>query len=455
MLLLFINSLKGRIPVTLGNLAKLTLIDISDNRFSGEIPPEIVSISSLSTLFNLSHNALSGPIPHQIGNLVNLGTIDLSSNNLSGEIPTTLGSCLELGLLYLQRNLLQGQIPEDLDTLKGLEVLDLSENILSGPIPEFLGSLQFLWSLNLSFNHLSGPVPDKGIFTNASGVSIEHNGMLCGGSLFFDLPACSAQSTDISARNRGLQIIIISLVGTFVFAVICTAVCCYLKKKLRSSNPGESNQDQSRMLLNVMHQRISYAELCLATDAFIEQNLVGRGSFSSVYRGSMACGANCIDIAVKVLDLRQLGASRCFMSECNALKRIQHRKLVKVITVCDSTNHSGDEFKGIVLEFISNGSLHKWLHQHESGTGMLTLMQRLNIALDVAEALEYLHHRINPPIVHCDIKPSNILLDDDMIAHVGDFGLAKIMNVKASSDATRSSLGIKGTVGYLAPGRLI
>ncbi|XP_062200192.1 probable LRR receptor-like serine/threonine-protein kinase At3g47570 [Phragmites australis] len=445
------NYLEGKIPVSLGNLSKLTSFDISNNRLSGQIPQEIINISSLTQLFDLSNNVLSGHISPQIGHLVNLGTIDLSSNKLSGEIPNTLGGCLELQFLYLEGNLLQGQIPKDLSALRGLEVLDLSDNKLSGPIPEFLESFHLLRSLNLSFNQLSGPVPKKGIFSNASSVSLAGNNALCGGPLFFHFPACPSLAPVSPARHQLLEILIFSVVGASVFVIICTAAC-YCVKKIRAG-PGSPNRDLGSTFLTVIYQRISYAELHVATDSFSSQNLIGRGSFSSVYKGTLSCGV----VAVKVLDLRQRGASSGFMSECNALKRIQHRKLVKVITVCDSLDHNGVEFKALVLEFISNGSLDEWLHPSIESTenthGILNVVQRLNIALDVAEALEYLHHHINPSIVHCDIKPSNILLDDDMIAHVGDFGLAKIMNAEASVHclSESSSVRIKGTIGYLAP----
>lgn len=253
---------------------------------------------------------------------------------------------------------------------------------------------------------------------------------------------------DKLASHKLIHILVFALVGGFILLGVCIATCCYIKK-----SRGDAGQVQET--LPEMFQRMSYAELHLATDSFSVENLVGRGSFGSVYKGTFGSGANLITAAVKVLDVQRQGATRSFISECNALKRIRHRKLVKVITVCDSLDHSGSQFKALVLEFIPNGSLDKWLHPSTEGEFQTpSLMQRLNIALDVAEALEYLHHHIDPPIVHCDVKPSNILLDDNMVAHLGDFGLAKIIRAEESSQSLTgqsSSVGIKGTIGYLAP----
>ncbi|EAY78081.1 hypothetical protein OsI_33125 [Oryza sativa Indica Group] len=454
-LLLSGNYLEGRIPATIGNLSKLTSMDLSSNLLSGQIPEEIIRISSLTEALNLSNNALSGPISPYIGNLVNVGIIDLSSNKLSGQIPSTLGNCLALQFLYLQANLLHGLIPKELNKLRGLEVLDLSNNKFSGPIPEFLESFQLLKNLNLSFNNLSGMVPDKGIFSNASAVSLVSNDMLCGGPMFFHFPPCPFQSSDKPAHRSVVHILIFLIVGAFVFVIVCIATC-YCIKRLREKS-SKVNQDQGSKFIDEMYQRISYNELNVATGSFSAENLIGRGSFGSVYRGNLTCGSNVITVAVKVLDLHQTRAARSFMSECNALKRIRHRNLVRIITVCDSLDNNGDEFKALVLEFISNGNLDTWLHPSTENTsyipGKLSLMQRLNIALDVAEALEYLHHHISPSIAHCDIKPSNVLLDKDMTAHIGDFSLARIMSAEAEGQCLgeSSSVGIKGTIGYLAP----
>ncbi|GKF05565.1 leucine-rich repeat protein, partial [Tanacetum coccineum] len=107
----------------------------------------------------------------------------------------------------------------------------------------------------------------------------------------------------------------------------------------------------------------------------------------------------------------------------------------------------GNDFKAIVYEFMPNGSVHDWLHSR-SNTSKLNLLQRMNILVDVATALDYLHNRCQTTIVHGDLKPSNILLDVDMVAHVGDFGLARLLGTDLNQN---SSTGVKGTIGYAPP----
>ena len=109
---------------------------------------------------------------------------------------------------------------------------------------------------------------------------------------------------------------------------------------------------------------------------------------------------------------------------------------------------------------MANGNLDEWLHPTSRTEETLeeprnlSLLQRLNIVIDVANALDYLHHHCQTPIVHCDLKPSNVLLDNEMIGHVGDFGLAKLL-FNATQDCSidqPSSIGIRGTIGYTPPG---
>jgi serine/threonine protein kinase len=128
---------------------------------------------------------------------------------------------------------------------------------------------------------------------------------------------------------------------------------------------------------------------------------------------------------------------------------------VKILTVCSGFDSAGNDFKALVYEFIPNGNMDEWLHMHnhsrrDGKETLLDINQRISIAIDVASALDYLHNHKPTPIVHCDLKPSNILLDHDLVAYVADFGLATFLYEDANQSTSIRAL--KGTVGYIAPG---
>ncbi|XP_039036090.1 probable LRR receptor-like serine/threonine-protein kinase At3g47570 [Hibiscus syriacus] len=152
----------------------------------------------------------------------------------------------------------------------------------------------------------------------------------------------------------------------------------------------------------------------------------------------------------KVLNLQNLEGIKSFVVEYEALRKIRHGTLVKVITSCLSVDYQGNYFKAIVLEFMANGSLEKWLNRDFSCH--LSFGQVLDIAIDVANALDYLHHHCETVIVHRDLKPTNVLLDDDMVACVSDFGMAKTPFDAASKLGFEqaTSFVINGTIGYVA-----
>jgi serine/threonine protein kinase len=136
---------------------------------------------------------------------------------------------------------------------------------------------------------------------------------------------------------------------------------------------------------------------------------------------------------------------------------VRHQCLTKIITCCLSIDPQGHEFKALVFEFMSNGSLNYWLHpasKIQSLSNTLSLAQRLDIAVDIMDALDYLHNQCQPPIIHCDLKPSNILLTEDMSARVGDFGISKILHDDTSKTLLNSVTftGLRGSIGYVAPG---
>ncbi|XP_020089180.1 probable LRR receptor-like serine/threonine-protein kinase At3g47570 [Ananas comosus] len=446
------NEFEGAIPPTLSNLLMLELLDLSNNRLSGSIPKEVLTLSSLTIYLDLSHNLLNGSLPLEVGNLINTWGLNLSNNRLSGEIPDTIGKCAILDILHLENNLFQGSIPPSISNLRGLQELDLSKNFYSGQIPAFLDELPDLKYLNLSFNDFEGRVPMKGVFKNASEVSLIGNPKLCGGIPELHLPKCTSDA--FIAKHHSdykLKVILIPIGG----AILCLIIIMGLLG-IHHLIKNSRRKPQSRFSLRNRHVKVSYDELFRATDGFSSDNLIGTGSFGSVYKAAMNY-ENADIVAVKVLNLQQHGAFRSFMSECEALRSIRHRNLVKILTLCSSLDHRGNDFMALVFEYMPNGSLEEWLHPNACQNRpfrSLSLIQRLNIAVDVASALEYLHHGGSVPIVHCDLKPSNILLNKEMTAHVGDFGLAKFLRQPPDESSERSStstVGIKGSIGYVPP----
>ncbi|RHN42806.1 putative protein kinase RLK-Pelle-LRR-XII-1 family [Medicago truncatula] len=430
------NLLVGRIPISFGNFQNLLYMDLSSNKLNGSIPAEILNLPTLSNVLNLSMNLLSGPIP-QVGKLTTIASIDFSNNQLYGSIPSSFSSCLSLEKLFLARNMLSGSIPKALGEVRALETLDLSSNLLTGPIPIELQSLQVLRLLNLSYNDLEGDIPSGGVFQNLSNVHLEGNKKLC---LQF---SCVPQ---VHRRSHVRLYIIIAIVVTLV---LCLAIglLLYMKySKVKVTATSASGQ------IHRQGPMVSYDELRLATEEFSQENLIGIGSFGSVYKGHLSQGNS--TTAVKVLDTLRTGSLKSFFAECEAMKNSRHRNLVKLITSCSSVDFRNNDFLALVYEYLSNGSLEDWIKgrkNHANGNG-LNLMERLNIAIDVALALDYLHNDSETPIAHCDLKPSNILLDEDMTAKVGDFGLARLLIQRSTNQVSISSTHVlRGSIGYIPP----
>ncbi|KAJ9540187.1 hypothetical protein OSB04_026693 [Centaurea solstitialis] len=431
------NELTGAIPSTLGNCKRLIELTLNQNNLSGDIPRQLFQLSSLSITLNLGGNRLSGLLPQEVGYLQNLNEIILANNRLSGELPSSLGSCSSLQNLDISRNFFRGVLPSSLRSLRALEYLNISHNNFSGRIPSYLEVMP-LESLNISFNGFEGEVPNKGVFSEAGAVSIVGNNRLCCGICELRLPKCSTK------KKNKLSLAIILVISIIPAVLLCAAVVLFFVFYRRKRDDRLEPSGNSLI-------QVSYGMLHKATDGFSGKNFIGEGSFSSVYRGYL--GKQGVVVAVKVLNLHRRGGSKSFITECEALRNARHRNLAKVITSCSSIDFQGNEFKAIVYEFMSNGSLDQWLHnnkQHE--VPRLSLLQRVCIALDVAYALDYLHYRAgNTIIVHCDLKPSNILLDEDMVAHVGDFGLSKILHSEYQNRHHSSSAAVRGTIGYAAP----
>ncbi|TVU21841.1 hypothetical protein EJB05_31510, partial [Eragrostis curvula] len=462
---LYHNQFTGPIPASLSNLTTLQDLHLGENILNGYVP---------RTLGRLPYNLLSEPLPSEFGGLRNLNYLSLTGNQLSGKIPDGIEELVVLQELWLDNNSFEGSIPQSLTNIKGLSALSLSmnklsgsipvwisnisnlqqlylaHNNLSGPIPIVLQNSTSLSKLDLSFNNLQGEVPIEGIFRNLANLSIAGNIELCGGMPQLHLPPCQMNSIKINRKRkfRPLKIALATIAALLLLASII-ALIQLINKKLR-----QKQKSPFPPLVEEQYERVSYHALANGTDGFSEANLLGRGSFGAVYKCTFQDEAT--TTAVKVFNPEQSGSTKSFVAECEALRRVRHRCLLKIITCCSSINHQGQEFKALVFEFMHNGSLNEWLHP-QSGIGTLrntlNLEQRLDIAVDILDALDYLHNHCQPAIVHCDLKPSNILLAQDMSARVGDFGISKILPecVSETLQNSNSTIGIRGPIGYVAP----
>ena len=168
-------GLSGTIPSELGNLANLTVLDLSRNQLGGTIPSQLGDLAGLSQLW-LINNQLTGPIPPELGDLANLSRLWLGDNRLTGQIPPELGGLTNLTWLYLHGNQLSGQIPPELASAASLQYLYLQGNKLSGPIPTELANLANLRQLFLHVNQLSGPIPPElGNLSNLTKLALRNN----------------------------------------------------------------------------------------------------------------------------------------------------------------------------------------------------------------------------------------------------------------------------------------
>ncbi|KAL4374449.1 hypothetical protein HN51_008245 [Arachis hypogaea] len=481
------NNLSGELPKSLGNCNSLLDLKIYNNKFSGNIPsglwtslnlsnfmvshnnftgelPEMLSSSILR--LEISFNQLSGRIPATVSSWSNVVVFDASKNNLNGSIPQELTSLPKLTTLLLDQNQLTGPLPSDIIHWENLVTLNLRQNKLSGQIPDALGRLpvlsqldlsenQFtgqvpsqlprLTNLNLSSNHLTGKVPYE--FENSAfDTSFLDNPGLCSDTPELNLALCNS-TPQRSGKGSSWSVSLITslVVAAFLMALLATLLIMRLYRKRKQEF------DNSWKLISF--QRLNFTESDILS-SLTEQNIIGSGGYGAIYR----CPVDDFGyVAVKkIWNDRKLDQKlkSSFRAEVNALSNIRHTNIVRLLCCI-----SNEESMLLVYEYMENSSLDKWLHKKYNKASnfsssaavhhvFLDWPKRLQIAIGVAQGLSYMHHDCSQPIVHRDVKTSNILLDAQFNAKVADFGLARML-LKPGQLNTMST--VIGSFGYIAP----
>ncbi|KNA05987.1 hypothetical protein SOVF_185250 [Spinacia oleracea] len=449
------NRLTGNIPKGIGNLKSLSSIRLGNNSIDGTIPPEIGEIELLQVL-NLHNLNLHGQIPGEVARCRFLLELDVSDNVLEGEIPQSLYNMTYLLILDLHKNQLKGSIPSSIGDLSGIQYLDLSENLLSGSIPTSLGNLGRLTHFNVSYNSLSGDIPQIPNITNFGNTAFFHNPRLCGRPL----DSCSGT---MSKRAKALTVSAIVAIVAAALILIGVCIVTLLNKGARKNREEtetmilestplastESNIIIGKLVLFSKSLPSKYEDWEAGTRALLDkERLVGGGSLGTVYRTSFDGG---ISIAVKKLEtLGRIKNQDEFEQEIGKLGNIQHPNLATF-----QGYYWSSTMQLILSEFIPNGNLYENLHSlnfassstHGGYYSELYWGRRFQIALGTARALAYLHHDCKPPILHLNIKSTNILLDSNYEPRLSDYGLSKLLPMFDNYGLTK----FHNAVGYVAP----
>lgn len=243
-------------------------------------------------------------------------------------------------------------------------------------------------------------------------------------------PKRTASATSTAMLTSGAALAMLSLVLLSVSVMLCKR-----RPFLRytcAAQHHETEFDEE----NIGIRPYSFHDLELSTDGFAEE--LGRGAYGTVFKGVLTNSGN-KGIVVKRLERMAEDGEREFQREVRAIARTHHRNLVRLLGFCNEGAYR------LVYEYMPNGSLANLLFKRDAT--LPSWSNRIAIALDVARGLQYLHEEIEVPIIHCDIKPENILIDSSGMAKIADFGLAKLL----IGNQTKTFTGVRGTRGYLAP----
>ncbi|KAK1432969.1 hypothetical protein QVD17_09872 [Tagetes erecta] len=423
--------------------------DVLENWDADAVDPcswTMVTCSAESLVIGLgtpSQN-LSGKLSPSIGNLTNLQIVLLQNNNITGPIPKEIGKLKMLQTLDLSDNHFTNEIPSSLGHLTALQYMRLNNNSLSGPIPESVVNMTQLAFVDLSFNNLSGPVPTFpsktfNIIGNPLMCPAESEQQCFGMTLMpISMPLNTTHSAKTSSRRNTHKMAL--AIGTSLGCVILlvfglVGMLWWRRRHNQAPFFDVKDKNQEEVSLGNLTQ-FQFRELQIATHNFSNKNILGKGGFGHVYKGTLHDGTL---VAVKRLkDGGAAGGERQFQTEVEMISLAVHRNLLRLYGFCMTPTE-----KLLVYPYMPNGSVASRL----KAKPVLDWSIRKKIALGAGRGLLYLHEQCDPKIIHRDVKAANILLDHCCEAVVGDFGLAKLLDHQDSHVTT----AVRGTVGHIAP----
>ncbi|OAP09295.1 hypothetical protein AXX17_AT2G03390 [Arabidopsis thaliana] len=398
-----LKTSKSTLPPLCSALEVFTVIDFPELETNQD---DVIAIKNIQNTYGVSKTSWQGDpcVPKRFM------WDGLNCNNSYISTPPTVTS------LNLSSSHLTGIIASAIQNLTHLQNLDLSNNNLTGGVPEFLAGLKSLLVINLSGNNLSGSVPQtllqkKGLKLNKDG-----NG---------------------GAKKKNVVVLVVVSIALVV--VLGSALALFLVFRKRKTPRNEVSRT-SRSLdptITTKNRRFTYSEVVKMTNNF--EKILGKGGFGMVYHGTVN---DAEQVAVKMLSPSSSQGYKEFKAEVELLLRVHHKNLVGLVGYCDE-----GENLSLIYEYMAKGDLKEHMLGNQ-GVSILDWKTRLKIVAESAQGLEYLHNGCKPPMVHRDVKTTNILLDEHFQAKLADFGLSRSFPLEGE---TRVDTVVAGTPGYLDP----
>ncbi|XP_042413739.1 probable LRR receptor-like serine/threonine-protein kinase At1g05700 isoform X2 [Zingiber officinale] len=319
--------------------------------------------------------------------------------------------------------------------------INLSSSGLNGTISTAFATLAAIQYLDLSYNNITGTIPGFLARLSSLKILLEGNPYLC-----TDESSCQLTPASTKKKITAPVIVILGVLPLLLVVLVVFLVWRYRTNKGygRASHVSQQNQPIFNRIqkhqdspLQFENRQFTYLELKNITDNF--KRVLGKGGFGTVYYGCLEDG---IEVAVKMRSPSTSQEPKEFLYEAQFLMRVHHKNLVSMLGFCKD----GD-YMGLVYDYMAQGSVENHLRGRRQNATSLSWRQRLQIALESAQGLDYLHKSCKPSIIHRDVKTANILLSETFEAKIADFGISKTL----SETNTHVSTIIIGTKGYLDP----
>lgn len=445
---LSLNYISGTVPAGFGSVSSLQVLNLSYNSLTASIPGELGNLSQLVEL-DLSKNSFSGALPVELEGLRSLKEMRIGSNSLEGQLPEGFFSGLsQLEVVVLSQNKLDGRIPSGVWSLPGLRLIDISANNFTGELPSvglngnvtraifnfsdnmlygnLSSSIRFFNLTDLSGNYFQGKVSDD----SPRNATLDRNCLqvlpdqrsLADCRLFYSErglqfddfgasgPTDSPFPVSASKKNRRRVYILIGVFGGLALIVVMVVIVVLLLRKCNKSIPdrrsiadkGPAPDGDGQTVpkepyeLSGLGDVFSYEQLAHATSEFSESNLIKHGHSGDLYQGILENGTIVI---IKRVDLRSFNGES-YIRELEIFRKISNTRFVPLLGHC--FEHENEKL--LVYKYMPNGDLASSFYRATDleGQSMQSLdwITRLKIAIGAAEALSYLHHECNPPLVH-------------------------------------------------------